>query len=114
MLAGLLLLLSFAGTPLGSPKPPVCTFCGAAAMVGVAELPVENTLVCTSRRGIAGAVCGRFGLLAAISTLRDWVSSTTVGRGFGGGAGNRRFSGIGVSKCATGSGILNSRIGAGS
>jgi hypothetical protein len=45
MFAGLPLLFGFAGTPLGSPKPPVCTFCGAAAMVGVAELPVENTLV---------------------------------------------------------------------
>jgi hypothetical protein len=45
MFAGLPLLFGFAGTPLGSPNPPVCTFCGAAAMVGVAELPVENTLV---------------------------------------------------------------------
>ena len=40
--------VSAAGTPLGSPNPPVCTFCGAAAIVGGAELPVENTLVRTS------------------------------------------------------------------
>ncbi len=33
------------GIPFGSPNPPVCTFAGAAAIVGVAELPVENTFV---------------------------------------------------------------------
>ena len=58
-----------AGTPLGSPKPPVCTFCGAALMVCGAELPVENTLVCTIRLGIAGALVAEgSGLEAAILT----------------------------------------------
>ena len=63
-------LLSRAGTPLGSPKPPVCTFFGASAMVGTAELPVENTWVFTSCFGITGAMGGSgTGLVAAISTL---------------------------------------------
>src|ERR1700675_417086 len=111
MFAGLPVLLARAGTPFGSPNPPVWTFWGAAAIVGVAELPVEKTLVCTSLRGIAGVAAGRFGLLAAISTLGGCISSTSI---FGLGAGNRKFSGMGVSRCATGSGVLNSRIGAGS
>src|SRR3974377_1815731 len=101
MFAGLPVLLFAAGTPFGSPNPPVCTFCGAAAIVGVAELPVENTLVCTRRRGISGADAGRFGLLAAICTWGA-VTSSVGTRGFGDGAGKRRFSGIGVSRYATG------------
>ena len=81
-------------------------------MVGVAELPVENTLVCTSRLGIAGVAAGRFGFAAAIWTFGAWVSSTLI-FGLGVGDGSRRFSGIGVLSCATGSGTLNSRTGAG-
>src|SRR5216683_5403982 len=53
-----LLLLSRAGTPFGSPKPPVCTFFGASAIVGKAELPVEKTWVFTSCFGITGAAGG--------------------------------------------------------
>src|SRR5262249_16532233 len=112
MLAGLPLELPCAGTPFGSPNPPVCTFWGAAAMVGVAELPVENTLVCTSRFGITGAAVGRSGFAAAIFTSGACVSST-LAFGLGVVEGRRRFSGMGVLSCATGSGILNSRTGAG-
>src|ERR1700716_3493236 len=53
--------LALAGTPLGSPKPPVCTLCGARAIVGAAELPVENTLVLPSCFGMTGGGCGLFG-----------------------------------------------------
>ena len=53
----------------------------------------------------------QFGLLAAISTCGAGWSSTGT-RGFG--VGSRRFSGIGVSRYATGTGALNSRTGAGS
>ena len=30
---------------MGSPNPPVCTFCGGRFVFGVAELPVENAPV---------------------------------------------------------------------
>ena len=52
---------ALAGIPFGSPKPPVCTCEGARAMVGVAELPVENTLVFTACLGMTGAGAGGSG-----------------------------------------------------
>src|SRR6478672_10513947 len=76
------LLFSRAGTPLGSPKPPVCTFLGASAIVGRAELPVENTWVFTNCFGITGALGGRVtGLMAAISTFG--ATGTSSGAVFG-------------------------------
>src|SRR6476646_2444107 len=107
-------LLSRAGTPFGSPNPPVWTFFGAAAIVGRAELPVEKTWVFTNCRGITGAAGGRdTGLLASICTLG--ATTTSSGEIFVriSGGGTRNTSTGGVSTRATcGGGI--SRTGAGS
>ena len=63
--------LARAGTPLGSPNPPVCTWDGALAMVCGAELPVENTLVFTNCRGMTGLFASGIGssFLDAILTV---------------------------------------------
>src|SRR5579862_8053273 len=53
-----------AGIPFGSPKPPVWTCEAGRATLGVAELPVEKTLVATIL-GTTGA-----GLLGSGSSLR--------------------------------------------
>src|SRR5579863_1858697 len=76
--------LALAGTPLGSPKPPVCTFAAASAVVGVAELPVEKTLVFTGARGITGLGDGgrASNFLTATTTSGAGVSSTLI-FGFG-------------------------------
>src|SRR5260370_9065846 len=107
-------LLSRAGTPLGSPKPPVCTFDGAAAMVGVAELPVENTFVLTGGLGIMGFTSGRSSFLAASVTLGACSSGTGTffrtnsdgtriasGRGLTGST----IFGVGAGKCLTGAAV---------
>jgi len=91
-------------------------------MVGVAELPVENTFVLTGCLGIAGFTSGKSSLLAASVTLGAWSSGTgffgrtssagtrmASGRGvtgsviFGTGAG-KCFTGAGA--CGTGGGVL--------
>ena len=63
-------------------------------MVGVAELPVENTFVFTACLGITGAGAGGRGsnFLAAMATVGAGSSCTFTGV-FGWGAGNRRASG---------------------
>src|ERR1700690_3082777 len=70
-------LVGFAGTPFGSPKPPVWVFCGGAAMVGAAELPVENKLVATSRLGIAGAT--GTGIALAASSILGATGASSAG-----------------------------------
>src|SRR5260370_40027348 len=79
-------LLAGAGTPLGSPKAAVCTWDGALAIVGVAELPGENTFVFTSCRGMTGLSVSGSGssFLDAILTDGAGTSSTL---GFGSAAG---------------------------
>ena len=100
-------LFSRAGTPFGSPNPPVCTCSGARAMVGVAELPVEKTLVFTNCRGITGAGCRATGLFAATSILggaggsSGWTFALISG-------GRRRTACDGI--CTTAGG-LNNRTG---
>src|SRR5579864_4143341 len=93
--------VSLAGIPLGSPKPPVCTFSGArVAIVGVAELPVEKTLVLIVL-GITGLAAGSgSSFLAAILTCGAAVSSL-IAFGFGVGAGTRNASGAGSTLAAT-------------
>src|SRR5271165_690475 len=83
-----------AGTPLGSPKPPVCTCCGGRSIVCGAELPVENKLVRTSCFGMTGAVetGKRSGFLSAIFTSGAGVSSA-FGLGRGCGAARRNAAG---------------------
>src|SRR5260221_10131472 len=106
--------LALAATPLGSPKPPVCTFCGARATVCGAELPVEKTLVLTACLGITGAlVGGRFSSLrSAIFTSGTDVSSTTFGFGRGRGADRCNCAG-GGSKFATTTRFGRCRCGGG-
>src|ERR1043165_310958 len=102
-------LFSRDGTPLGSPKHTVWTFCGAAAMVGVAELPVENTSVLTSCRGMMGVFVGSgIGLVAASVTLGATGKSS--------GCFSWRIS-VGILNASglgsTSAGALITRIGAG-
>src|ERR1700730_4623536 len=82
---------ALAGIPFGSPKPPVCTWEGARAVVAVAELPVENTLVFTACLGITGAELSGSGssFLSATFTVGALVSSIFIFGAFGCGAGSR-------------------------
>src|SRR4029077_10867259 len=93
-------LLARAGTPLGSPNPPVCTWDGALAIVGAAELPVENTLVFTNCLGMTGLFASGSGssLLDAILTDGAGRSSTL---GFGSGAGTCSTSGRDSTRATT-------------
>jgi hypothetical protein len=102
---------ALAGSPLGSPKPPVWTWDGARAMVGAAELPVENTFVATPL-GIAGAGLGGSGssFLAAILTFGAEGSSTFTALGWG--AGSRKAL-TGGSTFATNTGFGSGRTGCG-
>src|SRR6266852_4411069 len=96
---------ALAGIPFGSPKPPVCTCVGARAVVGVAELPVENTLVFTACLGITGAELRGSGssFLGAMLTVGAGASSNFTGV-FGCGAGRRKALG-GGSRLATTTGL---------
>ncbi len=82
-------------------------------MVGVAELPVENTLVFTACLGMTGAELGGSGsnFLGAMLTVGAASSSTFTGT-FGVGAG-RRNALAGGSSSAMNVGFGNSRNGCG-
>src|SRR5271157_884072 len=77
-------VLSFAGTPFGSPNPPVWTCAAGRSIVCGAELPVEKTLVRTAF-GITGAADGGklSSFFGAIFTSGTGVSSTAFGLGRG-------------------------------
>src|SRR6266478_1189101 len=96
---------TLAGIPLGSPKPPVCTCEAARAIVGVAELPVENTLVFTACLGMTGAELSGNGsnFLAAI-LIAGAVTSSTFAGVLGCGAGSRNAL-LGASSRATNVGL---------
>src|ERR1035438_5395614 len=91
-------------------------------MVGVAELPLENTFVFTGGRGISGFTSGTISFLAASVTLGASSSATGAffrtnsvgtriasGRGVTGsvilGAGTGKFL-TGAGACGTGGGVL--------
>src|SRR5258708_38025450 len=95
----------WAGIPFGSRKPAVCTWGGARAVVGVAELPVENTLILTACLGITGAELRGSGssFLGAMLTVGAGASSIFTGV-FGCGAG-RRSAFVGGSRLATTTGL---------
>src|SRR5258708_31131436 len=96
---------AWAGIPFGWRKPAVCTCEGARAVVGVAELPVENTLILTACLGITGAELRGSGssFLGAMLTVGAGASSTFT-RAFGCGAG-RRSAFAGGSRLATTTGL---------
>src|ERR1019366_3949859 len=99
--------VSDAGTPFGSPKPPVCTFAGAAAIVGVAELPVENTFVLTGGLGIIGFLAGSVTLGACSSGTGGfffWTNSAGTRMASGRGVTGSEIFGTGRGKCLTGAG----------
>src|SRR2546426_3754437 len=96
------------GMPLGSPKPPVCTFCTGALTVGVAEDPNSPVWticagrappgICLSTAGaklltttLGGATSGRLGVR---------ISRGTVSFGVGNTAGGNSLA------CTTGGGVL--------
>src|SRR5271167_1485076 len=82
-------------------------------MVGVAELPVENTFVLTGGRGMVGFTSGRSSLLAASVTLGAcssgtggffWTNSAGTRIASGRGVTGSVILGVGTGKCLTGAG----------
>src|SRR5580698_9778037 len=82
-------------------------------MVGVAELPPENTLVFTGGRGISGFTSGRTSFLAANVTFGAcssgtgtffWTTSVGTRMALGRGVTGSVIFGAGTGKCLTGAG----------
>jgi hypothetical protein len=78
-------LFGFAGTPLGSPNPPVCTASRGFFKVGIAELPIEGTGVLSAKTGftIGASGCG-VSLFAVAGFAIGEVNTGDIIRGFGG------------------------------
>ena len=92
-------------------------------MVGVAELPVENTFVLTGGRGIVALASGKMSFFASTVTFGAFSSGSVFlctisegtriasGRGVTGsaslGSGTRKCL-IGAGVCGTGGGVLTS------
>src|ERR1700722_6776091 len=78
----------FVGSPLGSPKPPVCTWDEAIATVGTAEVPVENVFVLTTLGIGGGELIGR-GSDFRGAMLTVGAGASSIFMAFGCGAGSR-------------------------
>src|ERR1700677_3444092 len=78
--------LLVAGTPFGSPNPPVCTSSRGFFKVGIAELPVP-TFPGVNVGGITLAICGASGAgvsLFAVAALTGELNTGVWMRAFGG------------------------------